>query len=117
MEGPAKRGAATVRYDCRRHETLDRKSYGQKNAPEDKRGHTQENGRIREKALGREERAMKLRPGDIVRVIGEPGTSKVRSVLNDVNGALLETQIGGFRRWNVDDLRLVKRAKDAKKGA
>ena len=54
---------------------------------------------------------MKLKRGDIVRVIGESGTSKVRVVLNDVNGVLLETQIGGFRKWNIDDLRLVKRAK------
>jgi len=58
---------------------------------------------------------MKLKRGDIVRVLGEPGTSKVRSVLNDVNGALLETQIGGFRNWNIDDLRLVKRAKAGKR--
>jgi hypothetical protein len=65
--------------------------------------------------MGREKSAMKLKRGDIVRVLGEPGTSKVRSVLNDVNGALLETQIGGFRRWNIDELRLVKRAKAAKK--
>ena len=57
---------------------------------------------------------MKLKRGDIVRVLGEPGTSKVRSVLNDVNGALLETQIGGFRSWNVDELRLVKRARAGK---
>jgi len=60
---------------------------------------------------------MKLKRGDIVRVLGEPGTSKVRSVLNDVNGALLEAQIGGFRNWNIDDLRLVKRAKAGKKKA
>ena len=60
---------------------------------------------------------MKLKRGDIVKVIGEHGTSKVRSVLNDVNGALLETQIGGFRSWNVDDLRLVKRAKAGTKKA
>ena len=58
---------------------------------------------------------MKLKRGDIVRVLGEHGTSKVRSIQIDVNGALLETQLGGFRRWNVDDLRLVKRAKDAKR--
>jgi hypothetical protein len=58
---------------------------------------------------------VKLKPGDTVRVVGERGASKVRSVLNDVNGALLETQIGGFRRWNIDELRLVKRAKAAKK--
>jgi hypothetical protein len=60
---------------------------------------------------------MKLKRGDIVRVIGERGTAKVLSVLNDVNGALLETQIGGFRSWNVDDLRLVKWAKAGKKKA
>ncbi len=58
---------------------------------------------------------MKIKRGDIVRVIGERGTSKVRAILADVNGALLETQIGGFRTWNLDELRLVKRAKAAKK--
>jgi hypothetical protein len=30
--------------------------------------------------------------------------------LSAINGALLETEIGGFRNWNVDELRLVKRA-------
>jgi len=60
---------------------------------------------------------MKLKRGDTVRVIGERGTSKVRSVLNDVNGALLETQVGGFRNWNIDDLRLVRRAKVGKRKA
>jgi len=58
---------------------------------------------------------VKIKRGDIVRVIGERGTSKVRAILADVNGALLETQIGGFRTWNLDELRLVKRAKAAKK--
>lgn len=58
---------------------------------------------------------MKLKRGDIVKVMGERGTSKVRAVRTDVNGALLETQIGGVRNWNIDDLRLVKRAKVAKK--
>jgi hypothetical protein len=28
-----------------------------------------------------------------------------------MHGALLEKQIEGFRRWNLDDLRLVKRSK------
>jgi hypothetical protein len=28
-----------------------------------------------------------------------------------MHGALLENQIGGFRRWNLDELRLVKRNK------
>jgi hypothetical protein len=60
---------------------------------------------------------MKLKRGDTVRVPGERGTSTIRALLSDVNGALLETQIGGFRRWNVDDLRLVKRANAAKKDA
>jgi len=58
---------------------------------------------------------MKLRRGDIVRVLGEPGTSKVRSIQIDVNGALLETRLGGFRNWNIDELRLVKRAKVTRK--
>jgi hypothetical protein len=58
---------------------------------------------------------VKLKPGDIVKVIGERGTSKVRAILADVNGALLETQIGGFRTWNLDELRLVKRAKVGKR--
>ena len=53
---------------------------------------------------------MKFKPGDTVRVVGERGTSKIRSILSAVNGALLENQIGGYRNWNVDDLRLVKRA-------
>jgi hypothetical protein len=58
---------------------------------------------------------MKLNPGDTVRVKGERGTAKIRSIRADVNGALLETQIGGFRSWNLDDLRLVKRTKATKK--
>jgi hypothetical protein len=58
---------------------------------------------------------VKLKPGDIVRVIGERGTSKVRAVLTDVNGVLLERSIGGRRTWNLSDLRLVERAKTAKK--
>ena len=58
---------------------------------------------------------MKLKRGDIVRVLGEHGTSKVRSIQIDVNGALLEAQVGGFRRWNIDELRLVKRAKAGKR--
>jgi hypothetical protein len=58
---------------------------------------------------------VKLKPGDIVRVIGERGTSKVRAILADVNGVLLERSIGGRRTWNLSDLRLVKRAKAQKK--
>lgn len=53
---------------------------------------------------------MKLKPGDIVRVPGERGTAPIRSIRTDVNGALLEKEIGGFRNWNLDELRLVKRA-------
>lgn len=53
---------------------------------------------------------MKLKPGDTVRVVGERGTSRIRSILTAVNGALLESQIGGYRNWNLDELRLVKRA-------
>ena len=58
---------------------------------------------------------MKLKHGDTVRVPGEHGTSKVRAILADVNGALLERSIGGRRTWNLSDLRLVERAKVAKK--
>jgi hypothetical protein len=52
---------------------------------------------------------MKLKPGDTVRVIGERGTAKIHAILTDMQGAPLENQIGGFRRWNLDELRLVKR--------
>ena len=64
--------------------------------------------------MGRKE-TMKLKRGDLVRVIGERGTSKIRAILPDVNGALLERSIGGRRTWNLDDLRLVERATVAKK--
>jgi hypothetical protein len=53
----------------------------------------------------------KLKPGDTVRVVGERGTARIRAVLTRVNGALLEKQIGGFRNWNLDELRLVKRGR------
>jgi hypothetical protein len=52
-----------------------------------------------------------LKPGDTVRVIGSRGTAKIRAILTAMHGALLQTQIGGFRRWNLDELRLVKRGK------
>ena len=52
---------------------------------------------------------MKLKVGDTVRVVGEQGTAKIRAILTDMHGALLEKQIGGFRRWNLDELRLIKR--------
>jgi hypothetical protein len=45
----------------------------------------------------------KLKPGDTVRVIGSKGTSKIRAILTDVHGALLKTQIDGFRLWNLDE--------------
>jgi anaerobic selenocysteine-containing dehydrogenase len=51
----------------------------------------------------------KFRPGDIVRVVGERGTAKVRAVLKDVNGALLQTKLAGYRNWNLDELELVER--------
>jgi len=54
---------------------------------------------------------MKLKPGDTVRVIGSRQTATIRSILTSMHGALLETQIDGFRRWNLDELRLVKRDK------
>ena len=53
---------------------------------------------------------MKLKPGDIVRVVGERGTAKVRSILTAVNnGALLDKALGGFRNWDQDELKLVRR--------
>jgi hypothetical protein len=52
----------------------------------------------------------KLKPGDRVRVVGVRGTAKIRAILASMHGALLEKQIDGFRRWNLDELRLVKRA-------
>jgi hypothetical protein len=54
---------------------------------------------------------MKFKPGDTVRVKGSRRTAKVRAILSSVHGALLEKQIEGFRRWNLDELRLVKRSK------
>jgi hypothetical protein len=56
-----------------------------------------------------------LKPGDTVRVVGSRGTAKIRAILTDVHGALLETQIDGFRRWNLDELRLVKRQRNKAK--
>ena len=52
-----------------------------------------------------------LKEGDVVRVVGSKGTAKIRAILNDRHGALLETGIGGHRLWNIDELRLVKRKK------
>jgi hypothetical protein len=54
---------------------------------------------------------VKLELGDTVRVIGSRGTAKIRAILTSMHGALLETQIDGFRRWHLDELRLVKRSK------
>jgi hypothetical protein len=54
---------------------------------------------------------VKLKPGDTVTVIGSGGTAKIRAVLTSMHGALLEKQIDGFRRWNLDELRLVKRGR------
>jgi hypothetical protein len=56
---------------------------------------------------------MKLKPGDTVQVVGSRGTAIIRAILTDVHGALLETQIDGFRRWNLDELRLVKRSRSS----
>jgi hypothetical protein len=53
----------------------------------------------------------KLKPGDTVRVIGSRRTAKIRAILSSMHGALLEKQIEGFRTWNLDELRLVKRGK------
>ena len=52
----------------------------------------------------------KLKPCDTVRVVGSRGTAKIRAILTSMHGALLEKHIDGFRRWNLDELRLVKRA-------
>ena len=54
---------------------------------------------------------MKLKPGDTVQVIGSRRTAKVHAILTSVHGALLDRQIDGFRNWNLDELRLVKRSK------
>ncbi len=54
---------------------------------------------------------LKLKPGDTVRVVGSRNTAKIRAILTDVHGALLKTQIDGFRLWNLDELRLVKRGR------
>ena len=59
--------------------------------------------------------SMKFRPGDTVRIPGERDTAKIRAVLMDVNGALLETAIGGRRNWNLSDLRLVERTRIRRK--
>jgi hypothetical protein len=56
----------------------------------------------------------KLKPGDTVRVVGERGTAKIKSILSGVHGALLETAIADFRNWNLDELRLVKRGNSRK---
>ena len=61
------------------------------------------------KLLRYEDVKPKLKPGDTIRVIGSRGTAKVRAILTSMHGALLEKQIDGFRRWNLDELRLVKR--------
>jgi hypothetical protein len=52
-------------------------------------------------------RKPKLKPGDIVRVVGERGTAKIHSILTSMHGVLLEKRIGDFRSWNIDELRLV----------
>ena len=57
----------------------------------------------------------KLKPGDTVRVVGSRGTAKIRAILTSMHGALLDKQIGGFRRWNLDELRLVKRNRSKSK--
>ncbi len=54
----------------------------------------------------------KLRPGDTVRVISSQGTAKIRSILTaSMHGAMLDKKVDGFRLWNLDELRLVKRGK------
>ena len=54
----------------------------------------------------------KLNPGDTVRVVGSSGTAKIRAILTAMHGALLEKKVAGFRLWNLDELRLVKRGKN-----
>jgi len=54
---------------------------------------------------------VKLKPGDTVRVVVSRGTAKIRAILSNMHGALLEKSIDGFRRWNLDELRLVKRGR------
>ena len=58
---------------------------------------------------------MKLKPSDTVRVIRSRGTAKIRAILSSMHGALLEKQIDGFRRWNLDELKLVKRGRSKAK--
>ena len=60
--------------------------------------------------------ATKLKPGDTVRVIGSRRTAKIRAILAEMHGALLESEIDGFRCWNLDELRLVKRGKATASG-
>jgi len=43
---------------------------------------------------------LKLKPGDVVRVIGSTSTAKVRAILTNMHGALLDKRIGRFRVWN-----------------
>jgi hypothetical protein len=57
----------------------------------------------------------KLKPGDTVRVVGSRGTAKIRAILTSMHGALLEKQIDGFRSWNLDELRFVKRGRSKAK--
>jgi hypothetical protein len=58
---------------------------------------------------------MKLKPGDTVRVVGTQGTARIRSILTSMHGALLEKAIDGFRKWNLDELQLVKRNRSKSK--
>lgn len=56
-----------------------------------------------------------LKAGDIVRVVGSSGTARIRSILNDRHAAFLDKKVAGFRLWNLDELRLVKRGKNISK--
>ena len=57
----------------------------------------------------------KLKPGDTVRVVGSQSTAKIRSILTaSMHGAMLDKKVDGFRLWNLDELRLVKRGKAKK---
>jgi hypothetical protein len=52
-----------------------------------------------------------LKPSDVVRVVGSNTTAKIRAILTSVHGAMFAKKVDGFRLWNLDELRLVKRGK------
>ena len=54
---------------------------------------------------------MKPQPGDVIKIKGEGKTGTVRSVVTDVHGVLLEQSVGGYRLWNLNEVRFLKHAK------